>query len=287
MTLEFPAFVSVTLSTLLFPTATFPKFKLEALAERSDVAAMPVPLKVTVLGELEMSLITDTVPDKAPAVFGEKMMLNVACFPAGIVRGNERPVIVTPAAAVLACVTVRVAPPPFEIVTDCVAVSPIATEPKPTDAGATDIVATPGVLCWLEGGLDALVRPMQPELNRITVNKRDRAATGIAFLPVDIACVARCPAPPNHSFILNFIIAAIVLCGKREGLLSQSTFEGQGKKPAPGGRLQGEAAGRALISVHSPLNWNRPDAAPIYGMVAETSVELTLSTLLESTDVTT
>src|SRR5579863_2583588 len=34
VTLEFPAFVRVTLSTLVFPTATFPKFRLEALAVR-------------------------------------------------------------------------------------------------------------------------------------------------------------------------------------------------------------------------------------------------------------
>ncbi len=118
MTLEFPAFVKVTLNTLLFPTATFPKFKLDALVVRSAVAAIPVPLKETVLGELEISLMTETLPDKAPATFGEKTTLNAACFPAAIVRGSEIPVIVTPAAAVLACVTVRFDPPPFDIVID-------------------------------------------------------------------------------------------------------------------------------------------------------------------------
>ena len=118
MTLEFPAFVRVTLKALLFPTATFPKFKLEALVVRSAVAAIPVPLKETVLGELERSLMTEILPDKAPAVFGEKTTSNVDCFPAPIIRGSEIPLIVTPAAVVLACVTVRFEPPLFDMVTD-------------------------------------------------------------------------------------------------------------------------------------------------------------------------
>ena len=84
----------------------------------SAVAAIPIPLKDTVLGELEMSLRMETFPDIAPATFGEKTTLNVDCFPASMVRGSEIPVIVIPAAVVLACVTVRFDPPPFDIVID-------------------------------------------------------------------------------------------------------------------------------------------------------------------------
>ena len=118
VTLEFPEFVRARLSAPLFPTATFPKFKLEALVVRSDVAAIPVPLRETVLGELDTSLMTEITPDKAPAAFGENTKLNVDCFPDPIVRGSEIPVTATPAAVVLACVTVRFDPPPFDIVTD-------------------------------------------------------------------------------------------------------------------------------------------------------------------------
>jgi hypothetical protein len=118
VTSEFPAFVRVTLNTPLFPTATFPKFRLEALAVRSAVDAIPVPPRETVLGELEASLAIETLPDKAPAAFGEKTILNVDCFPALITRGSEMPVIVTPAAVVFARVTVRFDSPPFDIVTD-------------------------------------------------------------------------------------------------------------------------------------------------------------------------
>jgi hypothetical protein len=113
-----PAFVRVTLKVLLFPTPTFPKLRLEVLVVRSAVAAIPVPLKETMLGELERSLITVILPDKAPAAFGEKTTSNVDCFPAPITIGSEIPVIFTPAAVVFVCVTVRFDPPPLDIVTD-------------------------------------------------------------------------------------------------------------------------------------------------------------------------
>jgi hypothetical protein len=90
----------------------------EELRARSSVAAVPVPLSETVVGEAEASLITETFPEMAPAFFGEKTILNVARFPASTVRGSVTPVMVTPAAVVLACVIVRLDPPPFDIVTD-------------------------------------------------------------------------------------------------------------------------------------------------------------------------
>ena len=89
VTLEFPAFVRVTADALLFPIATVPKLILEELEVRNAVAAIPMPLKETVLGELEISLITETLPARTPAAFGEKTTLNVACFPAPITEGSE------------------------------------------------------------------------------------------------------------------------------------------------------------------------------------------------------
>lgn len=118
VTLEFPAFVRTTLKALLFPMATFPKLRLVPLVVRRDVAAIPVPLKATVLGELDRSLMMETLPDKAPAVFGKKTTSNVDCFPAPITRGSVIPFTVTPAAVALAFVTVRSEPPLFEMVTD-------------------------------------------------------------------------------------------------------------------------------------------------------------------------
>jgi hypothetical protein len=108
----------VTVSALFFPTTTVPKLKLDVLGVSTAVAAIPMPLKETALGEVEASLTTETLPDKAPAAFGEKTTLNVDCFPAPTARGSEIPVMVTPDAVVLTCVTVRFDPPPFVIVTD-------------------------------------------------------------------------------------------------------------------------------------------------------------------------
>ncbi len=92
---------------------------------------------------------------------------------------------------------------------------PTATEPKLTDAGATEIVAAPGVLGRLDAVLGALVSPVQPEMDRIAKSRRTRVATGIAFLPVERACVAYFPAPPKPSFILELFIETIVICGTR------------------------------------------------------------------------
>ena len=54
--------------------------------------------------------------------------------------------IVTPAAAALACVMVRLDPPAFETVTDSEEVLPTGTEPKLRAAGATEIDAGVAVL---------------------------------------------------------------------------------------------------------------------------------------------
>jgi hypothetical protein len=92
----------------------------------------------------------------------------------------------------------------------------MGTEPKLIDAGATEIVAVAGVLCWLDAALGALVTPVQPEMDRMAENRRTRAAVGIAFLPGELACAAHFRAPPNHSFNFIFFIAPIVVGGKRE-----------------------------------------------------------------------
>jgi hypothetical protein len=188
--LELPAFVRVTLNVLLLPSATFPKLKLDALLVRSAVAAIPVPLNEMVVGEAEMLLMTETSPDNAAAALGENTTSNVACFRGPIVRGSEIPLIVIPAALVLACVMVRFDPPSFEMVTDCEAVSPSGTEPKRIDDGTTEMAAAPpDVLGWFDPTLEALVSPIHPEQERIAKNRSQRAAEGMALLLKDFACI--------------------------------------------------------------------------------------------------
>jgi len=116
--LEFPEFVRTTGSKLFCPSVTVPKAKVLVLVVSVAVATVPIPLKETGIAVAERSLTTETVPDRAPGAFGEKTTLKVDWLPAAIVRGSVMPVIVTPAAVVLTCVTERFEPPPFEIVTD-------------------------------------------------------------------------------------------------------------------------------------------------------------------------
>jgi hypothetical protein len=145
VTLEFPVLVKVTLSAFWAPTETFPKLKVEALGTRSAVAAIAVPLTDTVLGELEALLRTATAPDTLPAALGENSMLKLDCLPGPMVRGNKIPVMESPLVVVLTSVTVRLEPPPLDIVTDWVAVLPTGTDPKFTEPGETEIVAGEGV----------------------------------------------------------------------------------------------------------------------------------------------
>jgi hypothetical protein len=66
-------------------------------------------------------------------------------------------------------------------------VPPKATEPKLIDAGATEIVAAPGVVCWLEEEefAGALAIPLQPEMERIAIARRASAATEILLLLIE------------------------------------------------------------------------------------------------------
>jgi len=146
----------------------------------------------------------------------------------------------------------------------------MATEPKLIDAGATEIVAAPGVLCWLDWLWGVLVIPMQPELHRRAKSRRTRAATGIALLPTELACVTHFPAPPNHSLTLNFFIAPIVVCGKGWDYCPNVHLKDRGGDLHLAHRCGG---GRTPPTLRGPPNWIRLTPAPIYGTVAETCVE--------------
>jgi hypothetical protein len=68
--LEFPVLVIVTGWELELPTLMPLKFRLKGFAESVAVAAVPVPLSATILGELGALLLTLTLPVKFPAVVG-------------------------------------------------------------------------------------------------------------------------------------------------------------------------------------------------------------------------
>jgi hypothetical protein len=145
-TVEFPALLSSTLSVLLLPIATFPKFKLEELTFKSDVAATPDPLTATVAGELVVLLMTETVPETFPVAVGENLISNVVCWDGPIDIGSEMPLTVNPGTGTLACKIDKFDPPVLNTVTDCVTVLPTATDPKLTDGGDIEMAAEAGEL---------------------------------------------------------------------------------------------------------------------------------------------
>jgi hypothetical protein len=96
VTFALPEFVSVTLNELVLPTFTFPKFKLVGFVPSRKVAATPVPLKEMASGDPGALLTSEIEPLTLPEVLGAKTALNVALFPAAIVAGTVRPVMLKP-----------------------------------------------------------------------------------------------------------------------------------------------------------------------------------------------
>ena len=68
--LEFPVFVIVTLWELALPTLIPVKLRLAGFAESVAVAAVPLPLRATAVGEPGALLAMFTVPVRFPAVVG-------------------------------------------------------------------------------------------------------------------------------------------------------------------------------------------------------------------------
>lgn len=89
VTFEFPVFVTVTFCELLLPIFTFPKPRVVGLIASVNVAATPVPLRVTAVGDVGALLTIDRLPDTVPVTVGRKPTVIVLCWPALIFRGRE------------------------------------------------------------------------------------------------------------------------------------------------------------------------------------------------------
>jgi len=94
VTFEFPVFVTVTFCELLLPTFTFPKLRLVGLMPRVRMAAIPVPLRATELGDVGALLAIEMLPDTVPTEVGRKATVIVVCCPAFTFNGNENPLTV-------------------------------------------------------------------------------------------------------------------------------------------------------------------------------------------------
>lgn len=137
VTLRFavPVFRMVSDCVLLTPTVTFPKLTLAGVTE--ICACAPVPLSAIVAGEFVALLVTVTLPERLAAVAGANVTLNVMDCPAASASGTVNPATLNPVPLSLICEIVTLELPVFFSVTLCVALVPVTTLPKLSDAGLT------------------------------------------------------------------------------------------------------------------------------------------------------
>jgi len=154
------------------------------------------------------------------------------------------------------------------------------------DAGATDIVAGPGVGCWLDSLFGPLTRPIQPEMERVANSKRRKEASARVVWTADFARVAHSFGSRHHFFKQLFFTPAIVVCGAEGNYCTDGHLWDRGTHLPLATGAEGKM-GRVGISLRGPPNLIHITRGQVYGTEAETSAELALSIPLESTDVTT
>jgi hypothetical protein len=135
VTLEFPVFVKAALKSLLLPTLTLPKLRLDVLNVNSCVPATPVPLNSIESGELGAVLVSEIEPVTLPTALGVKTALNVTFEPAGTVSGVLRPVMLKPVPVTVALETRMLAVLLFVRLIVCESLFPVETFPKTATLG--------------------------------------------------------------------------------------------------------------------------------------------------------
>jgi hypothetical protein len=136
-TVPFPEFVTVTGSVEELPVFTFPKVTSDVLNESANVAATPVPLRLTTAGEFGALLATVRLPFTAPADCGANSTLKLLVWPAAKEIGRASGPMLYPLPPTLAWVIVSV---PVPLLENCMVwelESPTVTFPK---------LAVPGVI---------------------------------------------------------------------------------------------------------------------------------------------
>jgi hypothetical protein len=92
VTLALPVFVMVTSCVREeLPVVTLPKLRLVGLMPSVSVAAIPVPLSPTRVGDVGALLTIEMLPDAVPTDPGRKVAVIVVCFPAFTFKGRENP----------------------------------------------------------------------------------------------------------------------------------------------------------------------------------------------------
>jgi len=78
------------------PVATLPKLRLAGLMPKVKVAAIPVPLRLTEVGEVAALLTIEMLPGAGPTAGATKTTVMVVCWPAPTFNGSENPLTLNP-----------------------------------------------------------------------------------------------------------------------------------------------------------------------------------------------
>lgn len=135
--------VSEIVCEVLLPTAALPKLMFEGFTVSCGCEATPAPLSAIANGEFEALLTSEMLPARVAAEDGENLTVKVVLCPAMRVDGVARPLMVTPAPAMLICEMVMVAEPELVRVIGDEPVDPTVTLPNETLAGLASSVAVP------------------------------------------------------------------------------------------------------------------------------------------------
>ena len=131
VTLELPVSVMVTFCAAEdVPVVTLPKLKLVGFMPRVKVAAIPVPLRLTEVGEVGALLTIVRLPDTVPTAVGRKVTVIVVCCPGLTFRGREYPLTLKAEPDSVTCVMPNVTEPVFVMIRICDRLLPTTAFPK-------------------------------------------------------------------------------------------------------------------------------------------------------------
>jgi hypothetical protein len=133
--LALPLLVSVIVCWPLLPTETFPNDTLPGLAVNVELVETPLPIKVTIWGEVGALSVKEMLPVAAPAAVGANCTLKDSDWPPVSVFGKESPLMPKPFPVTVAILMTTFVVPVFVNCTFCVPVCPTMTFPKVSAEG--------------------------------------------------------------------------------------------------------------------------------------------------------
>src|ERR1700675_2145053 len=134
VTLELPVFEIVTVCGAdEVAVVMLPKLRLVGLTLSARVAAIPVPLSVTEVGEVGALLTIEMFPVTGPTAAGKNATIIVVCCPTFTFRGSVKPLTLKADPVSFTWVIVNVAVPVLVIIRDWVELLPTTPYAKLTE----------------------------------------------------------------------------------------------------------------------------------------------------------